>query len=205
MNPSQKKTLVVVLVVVLAAVIIGAIAWSSQSNNTSPRNTASGTPAASSTQTQIATSWQTYTSKTVNISFSYPPGWSLGPNVPISIDNFNHTYQGDSIIPMGGAEIDIANTKYYGLLGDLIATETMGDAISATSTVSVDKTLCTEVSYGSSYAPGYPSSNIAVYCEYPGNGLLYKIYLSYRAHDPSGAQYLATFAQFLKSVQFTAP
>ncbi len=151
-----------------------------------------------------STAWRTYSSKTVHITVQYPPGWSLGPNTPISMDNFNHQYEGGSIIPMGGAEIDVVSTHYSGKLGDLIKTQTMGDAIGATSAVAAGGVSCTEVVYSASYAPGYPSSNVAVYCPDAANGLLYEIFLSYRAGDAKSSQNLATLAQFLARVQFGA-
>ncbi len=150
-----------------------------------------------------STSWESYTAKTVKVAFSVPPGWAPGPNIPISIDNFNHQYQGDSIIPPGGAEIDIVSTNYSGLLADLIKTETMSGTVNATSTVSVEGVSCAKVMYSSSYASGYPSSNVAVYCQDAANGLLYKFYLSYPSGDSKGTQDLAVFGQFLGKVQFT--
>jgi hypothetical protein len=228
----KKQTLITIIVLVAAIVVVAVIGFSRPTGPGAPAEqpNASGTVNTTGTSTNsqtgsqggsplfnvsstvtyeavgvsnpTSTEWMPYTSKSVQISFSYPPGWSLGPNSPISFDNFEHEYLNGGIIPMGGAEIDITNTKYYGALTDLIKTET-GGAAYTTKTVSVDGISCTEAFFAESYAPGYPSSNVSVYCPDSANGLLYKIYLSYRASDPKGSQYLSTFNQVLDSIKFT--
>jgi hypothetical protein len=140
----------------------------------------------------------------VGVTFSVPPGWAIGPDAPISMDNFNHQYQGDSIIPMGGAEIDVASTHYYGTTDGLIKNIAVNGTVNTTSSVAVDGVLCAEVFYSSTYAAGYPSSNVAAYCQSSGSTLLYEMYLSYRTGDPQGTQHVATFGQFLNRMQFIA-
>ena len=216
-----KSRIVLIVILVAAVVVIGVIAWSlsasapsspvslttsGSSTGSSPASSSAGTTgtvgvSVSGAYNATSTSWQSYTSKTVNISFSYPPGWSLGPNTPISFDNFEHQYGSGGTLPPGGAEVDITNTKLYGSLDDLVKTEDMGGTGITTSNVTVSGVSCREVSYTVSSGASYKANTVAVYCP-TSNSLLYKIYLIYRADDPNTTQLRSTFGQVLNSIRF---
>ena len=208
-NISQSRILIAIVAVI---VVVGAIYLYSAGRKARPIATVS-VPVQTSTQGTSATatanastsvstvSGQNYYSKSLGLSFSYPSGWALGPNFPVSLDNFNHTYASDDSIPLGGAEIDMASTTAYASLASIAETELSGASGVSTSSVSVGGTSCTEYLYQSAYNPSVPSKNAATYCLRSGNAL-YKFYLSYRAADPKGPQYLAAFNQLLNGVQF---
>ena len=135
-----------------------------------------------------------------SFSFSYPASWSVLRVTPFSMTNFNGKYVAGDVVPMGGAEIDMVTTTNYGDLENIMATELMGAADLATSTVAVDTIACDEARYGESYSDGTLSGNIAVYCEH---GIkLWKMYLSYRKSDPSATVHVSDFNGVLSSMKF---
>jgi hypothetical protein len=160
----------------------------SSSGSSSPTVTITTNPASTTP------SWQTY-SGVKDFTLSIPPHWSLAPALPISIDNFNHTYVSGGAVPLGGAEIDVTTTTIGTTIENFAAGQLSSAKNIVTSNISVGGILCSEYSYTNTYNSTLNSKNIAVYCE--RGTKLYEFYLSYRADDPNGAQFPTIFAQFL--------
>ena len=206
----SKKTIALVILVA-ALVVLGVIYWPKEGKAPEAPagqvpESASGTPgvqvgvSASSSGGVTVTNtigWHTYDSAQYKMSFAYPPDWQLGAEAPIMLGNFGFKYVNQEIIPVGGAEIDMVGTVAPGSLSDIVNTEIDKASITSSGTVAAAGGKCEEYFYGGSYAPGYPSKNIAVYC--PGPELL-KIYLSYRASDPKGPSYVSIFNQILGTI-----
>jgi hypothetical protein len=220
----NKKTVVMVAVVVVVVVLVAFFAVERLSGRnvahapelsaisgggvatgttTSPEASSSGSPAVSAA-TSSAKSPITVSMEKIyagsSFSFSYPESWSVLRVRPFSMTNFNGQYVSGDVVPPGGAEIDIVTTTNYGDLKNIMATELMGAADPATSTVTVDNVACDEARYGESYSDGTLSGNIAVYCERGTD--LWKMYLSYRKSDPSLAAHVSDFNDVLGSMKF---
>jgi hypothetical protein len=158
------------------------------------------TSTASSSNSAVPSAATQNSYKGISFSFDYPTSWTLGMLAPVSINNFNSAYQSGSVIPMGGAEIDVATTTLYGKLGDIMATELSSAKNVATSIVTVGGISCAEARYQDSFSTTVGSQNIAVYCSRGTE--LWKIYLAYRAGDPAANAHISDFNGVLNSMKF---
>ena len=136
-----------------------------------------------------------------SFSFNYPEDWTIFNPAPFSINNFKGAYVNGSVIPMGGAEIDVATTTLYsGRIDDIMGTELLSATNVVKSNVTVQGISCVEARYNNTYTPSVASRNIAVYC-LRGVGL-WKIYLSYRAGDSAATSHIANLNSVLASFKF---
>ena len=209
------KRIWIVGILVVVVIVLGVMYWPRESRAPeAPQGpaVASGTPAGGAPATSSASStspggatvtttlgWKYYRSDAYGISVNYPQDWLIGSVNPIILDNFNNKYTADGIIPLGGAEVDIVGTTLHGSLDNIINTEVPAATVASTSTLNAAGVTCRELFYGAHFSGGQTSKNIAVYC--PGKTLL-KIFLSYRAEDPKGASFVATFKQILGTIDF---
>ena len=142
-----------------------------------------------------------YKSATLGVTFTYPLGWTVGRDDPFELDTFEHAYEGGGIIPMGGAEIDMAKTSLDTSLDAFVKANLVSATISSTGTIPVGGVSCTEVFYKNTFAPGVGSQNVAVFC--PKAGSVLEIYLSYRAGDPKWQDHVTGLNHILASLQFS--
>lgn len=144
----------------------------------------------------------------LGLTLHYPEDWQLNPNLsqqqdPISFNNFNTAYLRGGIIPMGGADIDIA--FFPGVnrgVDGLIATE-LHDADQKSideHAYKIDGTKGTRVFYTDVYAPDFVYKNIAIYV--PHQDGLYKFFLTYHQGDPHEKDFSDDFEHILKSVRW---
>jgi hypothetical protein len=140
------------------------------------------------------------------VQVNIPPGFqvdmgTLSLQGPISLNNFASHYSEGGIVPAGGAVIDVTSISLpSGSLSDFIANELAGATVASITTITVAGSSATQVVYSDSYSNLLTLNEIAVYV--PHGKLLYKIYLSYRAGDPSQSVFLTSFQQILASFQF---
>jgi hypothetical protein len=144
----------------------------------------------------------------IGLSLHYPEDWQLNPRLsleqdPINFNNFNSSYLRGGIIPMGGADIDIA--YFPGINGpvpELISSE-LADTNEKQideHTYRIDGNKGTRVFYTDVYARGFAYRNIAVYL--PREAGLYKFFLTYHDGDPHEKAFNDDFEHILKSVRF---
>jgi hypothetical protein len=115
----------------------------------------------------------------------------------ISLTNFKGSYARGGVLPEGGAEIDIASAPIpAGSLVDYVHHELTGATIESLQ----DSGSVVEVAYTDEFGPGLSYGNIAIYRTH--GQMLYKMYLSYHANDPSANFLHSMFRQIVGSVQF---
>ena len=209
----SNRSFLIVLAVVIVIVAIGIFA----SRSSAPGSPASA-PAASSTSPLSAASSSAATGTASSsgkggatitfdrffqgssFTFSYPTSWSIFSAAPLAMTNFNGQYGPNNTIPAGGAEIDVVTTTVYGNLQSIMDTELMGAQNITKSLVAVDGASCQEARYETAHAGDPTTATIALYC--PRNTELWKIYLAYRANDPSSAAILSDFHEVLNTIKF---
>lgn len=151
--------------------------------------------------------WQSATGN--GLMLNYPPEWQLNPHPlalggPIALNTFENNYRQGGIIPVEGAEINIAKIPLPSLpLTDIITEELSEEEaiIQSSDTILVAGSVGTRVFYRSPITSTLEYSNIAVYL--PHGSLLYKFFLSYNAGDPFEPQFNSRFQEILNSVQFS--
>lgn len=144
----------------------------------------------------------------LGLSLHYPEDWQLNPRLnleddPISFNNFNSSYLRGGIIPMGGADIDIA--YFPGVRSpapQLIASELpdTNQRQIEEHTYKIGGKNGTRVFYTDVYAKGFTYKNIAIYV--PHEDGLYKFFLTYHEGDPHEKAFTDDFEHILKSVHF---
>jgi hypothetical protein len=144
----------------------------------------------------------------LGLSLDYPEDWQLNPRLnlqedPINFNNFNSSYLRGGIIPMGGADIDIA---YFPSMNSHVP-ELISSELADTSekkvdehTYKIDGKKGTRVFYTDVYARGFTYKNIAIYV--PREDGLYKFFLTYHEGDPHEKAFNDDFEHILKSVRF---
>ena len=212
----MKKSNISFLIVLAAAIVIVAIGIFASRRSApgvpSSAPAASGTPAAPAASSSAATGTALTSGKggatiTFNrfyqgssFTFSYPQSWSILTAAPFAMTNFNGQYGSNNTLPAGGAEIDIGTTTVYGNLQSIMDTELMGAQNLTTSLVTVGGASCREARYDTSHAGSPTTATVALYC--PRNTELWKIYLAYRANDPSSTAILSDFREVLNTIKF---
>jgi len=144
----------------------------------------------------------------IGLTLQYPEDWKLNPRLnlkedPISFNNFNSSYLQGGIIPMGGADIDIAYFPgVHRPVADILKSE-----LADTDKMEIDRHAFridghdgTRVSYTDVYAPGFAYENIAIYL--PQKDGIYKFFLTYHQGDPHTKGFHDDFEHILKSVRF---
>jgi hypothetical protein len=148
------------------------------------------------------------TVKRLGLSLHYPEDWQLNPRLtleqdPISFNNFNSSYLGGGIIPLGGADIDIAYFPGVRVTPQMLIASELSDA--------TDKRLedrpykingknGMRVLYTDRYTRGFTYKNVAVYV--PQEDGLYKFFLTYHDGDEKEKDFNDDFEHILKSVHF---
>jgi hypothetical protein len=144
----------------------------------------------------------------LGVSVRYPEDWKINPRLslqedPINFNNFNSSYLEGGIIPMGGADIDIA---YFpgvnGPVPELVSGE-LADADEKQideHTYKIGGRKGTRVFYTDVYTRGFAYKNVAVYV--PHEDGLYKFFLTYHQGDPNENAFNEDFEHILKSVRF---
>jgi hypothetical protein len=144
----------------------------------------------------------------LGLSLHYPEDWQLNPRLnmeddPISFNNFNSSYLRGGIIPMGGADIDIA--YFPGVRSP--APQLIASELSDTNQRQIEEHTYkiggkngTRVFYTDVYARGFTYKNIAIYV--PHEDGLYKFFLTYHEGDSHEKAFTDDFEHILKSVRF---
>ena len=206
----SNRSFLIVLAVVIVIVAIGIFASRRSPAPAVPSSApaATGTAASSGAATGTASSSEkpgaTITFDRFyqgsSFTFSYPPSWSVLAAAPFAMTNFNGQYGPNNTIPAGGAEIDVVTTTVYGNLQGIMDTELMGAQNLVTSLVTVGGVSCREARYDTSHSGSPTTATVALYC--PRNTELWKIYLAYRANDPSSTALLSDFHEVLTTIKF---
>jgi hypothetical protein len=144
----------------------------------------------------------------LGLTLRYPEDWQLNPRLnlqedPINFNNFNSSYLRGGIIPMGGADIDIA---YFASVTSPVP-ELISSELADTNEKQIDDHTYhiggkkgTRVFYTDVYARGFTYKNIAIYV--PREYGLYKFFLTYHEGDPHEKDFNDDFEHILKSVRF---
>ncbi len=144
----------------------------------------------------------------LGLSLRYPEDWQLNPRLnlqedPINFNNFNSSYLRGGIIPMGGADIDIAYfPSVNGPVPELISNELAdtNEKRMDEHTYQIGGKKGTRVFYTDVYARGFTYKNVAVYV--PREDGLYKFFLTYHEGDQHEKAFNDDFEHILKSVRF---
>jgi hypothetical protein len=119
---------------------------------------------------------------------------------PIALTNFGNAYEKGGLVPTGGAAIDITFVGAEGTsVSDLVQQELADSQNVRTDSVQVDGISATRAKYDDVFTPELRYSNIAVYV--PKGSTIFKFYLSYRAGESQGAEFVNAFQSVLDSVQ----
>ena len=144
----------------------------------------------------------------LNLTLRYPEDWQLNQRLnlrddPISLNNFNSSYLRGGIIPVGGADIDVARfPATSSAVSELIASD-LSDADEMRidpHSYRVGGRQGTRVLYSDTYTPSFAYENVAIYVS--ASDGLYKFFLTYHRGDPHRKGFNEDFEYLLKSVRF---
>lgn len=144
----------------------------------------------------------------LGLSLRYPPDWQLNPRLsqeddPISLNTFKSSYLAAGIIPMGGADIDIAYFPNVTTTPRQLIARELTDASQQQidgKNHKVGKQDGTRVFYTDIYARGFVYKNTAIYVARGGG--LYKFFLTYHEGDAHEKAFNDDFDYIVKSVRF---
>ena len=137
------------------------------------------------------------------LSLRYPADWTFDARTlelggPIALRNFG-SYERGGVVPAGGAEINITRIPLGTRSPEDVLHTDLGTVKMGRDRVAEHDAI--RASYRDEFSPQLTYDNVAVYV---ANGdLLYKFFLSFRADDPRGQQFVSSFERILRSVQFT--